>query len=122
MPRYECQACHGTFQSPLDDGLEYYHVCPPLSPDEIMHLVGQGALQADPTMAADITAAQVAHDPTAPVPDAVLAARERLAGRRLVRPGHVNQNVVRPAKPLEPKEKADIQAAGAGVRKLEVVA
>jgi len=47
VPRYKCNTCGGEFISPQDNGTLYFHVCPPLGPDELIAAVDADAVLVD---------------------------------------------------------------------------
>lgn len=40
----ECQSCGGRYEPILPDGMQYFHVCPPLSQSELQAAVERGAV------------------------------------------------------------------------------
>lgn len=56
MARVQCVACGGIYDTACADGLDYFHVCPPLSAAQIAAAVSSGAL----ALPAGVTPAQAA--------------------------------------------------------------
>jgi hypothetical protein len=45
MDLVKCNSCHGVYRPIGDDGIRYFHACPPLSVSEVDALVAAGALK-----------------------------------------------------------------------------
>ncbi len=117
MAVYKCNACGGTFTDP-QGAFRYFHVCPPLSVNELIALHDAGQSTGDPLLDADILMAKgpKSADPLQPSQADQAAARLAVAGVK--RAGHVNTNVT----PAPPRAKDDPQpgplSAGAGVTQI----
>jgi len=115
MATYKCNACGATFTNPQRDGLLYFHVCRPLSPDELAIAAAAGTVRVDAATEQLLARAAAArgNDPAHPT-DADLA-RAALAELDIKRPGHVDQNSVPRARPYERDEIVPRRSDGAGV-------
>ncbi len=118
MPRYKCNTCGGEFISPQDNGTLYFHVCPPLGPDELIAAVDADAVLVDDELKALVADAKGPQGNDPEKPTKADQARAALGRRAVNRPGHVDQNVkpgqrVQIGDPEQPP--IDIISAGAGV-------
>jgi hypothetical protein len=111
---YKCNACGGVFISP-QNGVLYFHSCPPLVVAELIAGVQAGTVKVSAAVAADVAVAAGPQAlPGAPPTPADLA-RVRLSQIAIVRLGHVDQNPA-DTKPVAPDDPAKAQRSnGAGV-------
>jgi hypothetical protein len=114
--KVKCNACGGTYDDVLPDGLQYFHRCPPLSVPELKHALEDGRLQLPPAHQAIVDAAKQFDADNPPKADGVPRLDQVLATFIVERKNARNENVVPSSDRTQP---ATIAAEGAGVTVLD---
>lgn len=89
----ECQTCGGRYEPVLPDGMQYFHVCPPLAVHELRDALNDGRLRLLPGKMKELQAAQQ-RDQENPAPLGETTHVDRfLASLVVERPGKRDENV-----------------------------
>jgi hypothetical protein len=91
----QCKACGGVYESMLPDGMEYYHVCPPLSGAALAAAVDAGAVTLTKGQAATLARARAFDKVNPPPLDGVSQEVLELGRLAVSRPNARNENVRR---------------------------
>jgi hypothetical protein len=107
----KCQTCGGMYARVQDDGMQYFHACPPLSVAELKDAIAKNAVQLSASQQQQLDAARAADLKRPPAADEIPAVDVALSAFAFPRPLHRDENIKVPAIDKRP---AVIVAAGKG--------
>jgi hypothetical protein len=109
----QCVTCGGTYE-PLQDNVQYFHTCPPLSAAEIARGLADGSVRLARADQAQLDAARTL-DQAEPLPAGSATREQQLLATLLIeRPNRRDENVTGEMDPQT--RRAAIKAEGGGTR------